>query len=138
MVRTVSNGRYGMNGLGNAEAGSTLEVAMTSTNGRQGEATTSSRMAARALVQGGTMMGGSLLGLSHLYAEARQQDFVREAERLEAVQVAESRQARDGGTRVDRVRRAAGSLLILLGERVRGARPGESVTAPAAGFRLAR
>jgi hypothetical protein len=74
------------------------------------------------------MMGGSLFGLEHLYAQARQQDFVREAERLEAVRVAESRQARYGGTRVDRVRRIAGSLLILLGERVRGARPGESVT----------
>ena len=138
MVRTVSNDRYGLNGLGNAEAGSTLEVAMTLTIGRQGEATTGSRLAERALFQGGTMMGGSLLGLEHLYAQARQQDFVREAERLEAVQVAESRQVRDGGTRVDRVRRVAGGLLILLGERVRGARPGESVTAPAAGFRLAR
>ncbi len=83
-------------------------------------------------------MGGSQLGMVHIYAEARHRDFVREAEHLGALRVAASGQTERTGSRILRMRAVTGGLLIGLGERIRGGHAGDATPAPASGLRLAR
>ena len=111
---------------------------MTPTVGHRGEMATTTYLAERASRRGETTMGGSQLGLSHVYAEARHRDFVRDAERNEAARVAESVLVRDGRTRMTRLRMVVGGFLILLGERVCGARSGEPSPVSTGSLRLAR
>ncbi len=83
-------------------------------------------------------MGGSQVGLAHVYAEARHRDFVREAEKCRVLH--QGSIGRAGGTapRFLRLRALAGGMVIGLGERIRGMHDGEAAPASASGLRVAR
>ncbi len=83
-------------------------------------------------------MGGSQLGMAHLYAQARQRDFVREAENLRLCHQASIGRASGTAPRFLRLRALAGGMVIGLGERIRGMHDGEATPASASGLRVAR
>ena len=83
-------------------------------------------------------MGGSQLGLGHIYAEARREEFVREAEIFRAIQLATGTGSSPSVSRTRRVRALTGRLLIGLGQRIMGASAAEAGSVPVPSLRLAR
>jgi len=83
-------------------------------------------------------MSGSQLGLAHLYAAARHQEFVEAAEAQRALVMAAAARSGARGGRIERARAIVGALLIGLGERVKGRGGVDTSGVPASSLRLAR
>lgn len=82
-------------------------------------------------------MGGSHLGLTHLYAEAQHADFVREAENWQVtLSITPPPQSRFHPL-IQQMRAVAGGVFIGIGVWIKGNPQVHTVENPAAGLRLA-
>lgn len=131
------HGRMARNQPRLAAAGSKREGRATVKHQRAKQSTTADTVLEMVL-KGGTVMGGSQLGLGHIYAEARREEFVREAEIFRAIQLATGTGSSPSVSRTRRVRALTGRLLIGLGQRIMGASAAEAGSVPVPNLRLAR